>query len=82
MYKRNSPVRPSVCPSVSLKRNLLNVTSLPCIFTTTGSHLHPLYVETTEKEHFPPVSQTYETSGASLTSDASHPMLTSHNASM
>jgi len=79
LYKRNNSVPPSLCPSVRPRRNLFNVTSLRCIFATTGgSHLHPLYVETTEKGHFPPVSQTYETSRASLTSDASHPMLTSH----
>eukprot|EP00957_Ditylum_brightwellii_P093616 7128814-Ditylum_brightwellii.AAC.1 len=43
---------------------------------TGGAHLHPLLAETTEKGHFPPVSQTYKTSGASLTSDASHPIST------
>eukprot|EP00957_Ditylum_brightwellii_P083780 6367891-Ditylum_brightwellii.AAC.1 len=50
------------------------LSSLRCIFTTTGgSRLHPLYVETTEKGYFPPVSQTYETS------NASHPISTSRD---
>eukprot|EP00957_Ditylum_brightwellii_P152707 11624105-Ditylum_brightwellii.AAC.1 len=44
---------------------------------TFASPVHRDYGEGT----FPPASQTYKTSGASLTSDVSHPMLTSHNAS-
>eukprot|EP00957_Ditylum_brightwellii_P129932 9910676-Ditylum_brightwellii.AAC.1 len=48
---------------------------------TGGLCLHPLCVEAMEKGHFPPVSQTYKTSGVSLMSDTSHPMLTSHKIS-
>eukprot|EP00957_Ditylum_brightwellii_P148750 11325236-Ditylum_brightwellii.AAC.1 len=45
---------------------------------TFASPVHRDYREGT----FTPVSQTYKTSKASLTSNASHPMLMSHTASM
>eukprot|EP00957_Ditylum_brightwellii_P197640 15057114-Ditylum_brightwellii.AAC.1 len=46
-----------------------------------GLRFCPLCIKTTEKEYFSPVSQTYYTSRASLTSNTNHPMLMSHSAS-